>query len=68
MWIQTLVSVSVVFNLPHHNVLLTSVATVQEFTDEEVRQATQNLYNLIGKGGFGMVYKGTLNHLTYPWL
>ncbi len=33
MWIQTLVSVSVVFTLPHHNVLLTCVATVREFTD-----------------------------------
>ena len=32
---------------------------VREFTNAEVQAATSSLANVVGKGGFGKVYKGT---------
>ena len=36
---------------------------MREFTNAEVQAATSSLANVVGKGGFGKVYKGTYQGL-----
>ena len=40
------------------------VGCVREFTAEEVKVATDDFTNEIGRGGFGTVFRGTLKHLA----
>ena len=45
--------------------LLSSLYTgLREFSRAEVESATAGFSELIGKGGFGSVYKGMYQHLT----
>ena len=43
--------------------MLTSTGGVREFTKAEVELATGGFRDLVGKGGFGRVYRGTFHHL-----
>ena len=39
------------------------IACVREFSSEEVKTATGDLSDSVGKGGFGTVYRGTFHHI-----
>ena len=36
---------------------------IREFTPDEVKAATEEFSDKVGKGGFGTVYRGTFKHL-----
>ena len=38
-------------------------STVREFQEDEVDLATRSYSDVVGKGSFGCVYKGSLNHI-----
>ena len=43
--------------------LYSVLGTLREFTEEEVGVATQSFTRLVGKGSFGSVYKGEIQHI-----
>lgn len=49
-----------VFSLPSTDDVVLKSITIQTFTLEYIESATQKYKTLIGEGGFGSVYRGTL--------
>lgn len=51
----------VIFSLPSKDDFLIKSVSIQTFTLEDIEVATERYKTLIGEGGFGSVYRGTLN-------
>nr|AQY54375.1 SYMRKa [Glycine max] len=56
-----LMETNVIFSLPSKDDLLIKSVSIQTFTLEDIEVATERYKTLIGEGGFGSVYRGTLN-------
>ncbi|KAI8534579.1 hypothetical protein RHMOL_Rhmol10G0101500 [Rhododendron molle] len=51
---------NLIFSLPSIDDLFVKSISIENFTLESIKAATQNYKTLIGEGGFGAVYRGTL--------
>ncbi|KAL9328525.1 hypothetical protein ACSQ67_003528 [Phaseolus vulgaris] len=56
-----LMETNVIFSLPSKDDFLIKSVSIQTFTLEDIEVATERYKTLIGEGGFGSVYRGTLN-------
>lgn len=56
-----LMETNVIFSLPSKDDFLIKSIAIQPFTLEDIEMATEKYKTLIGEGGFGSVYRGTLN-------
>ncbi|CAJ1931217.1 unnamed protein product [Sphenostylis stenocarpa] len=56
-----LMETNVIFSLPSKDDFLIKSVSIQTFTLEDIEVATESYKTLIGEGGFGSVYRGTLN-------
>ncbi|XP_047164377.1 nodulation receptor kinase-like [Vigna umbellata] len=56
-----LMETNVIFSLPSKDDFLIKSVSIQTFTLEDIEVATERYKTLIGEGGFGSVYQGTLN-------
>ncbi|RDY02510.1 Nodulation receptor kinase [Mucuna pruriens] len=56
-----LMETNVIFSLPSKDDFLIKSVAIQPFTLEDIEMATGKYKTLIGEGGFGSVYRGTLN-------
>ncbi|PSS30632.1 Nodulation receptor kinase [Actinidia chinensis var. chinensis] len=51
---------NVIFSIPSMDDIILKSISIENFTLEYIEAATQNYKTLIGEGGFGSVYRGTL--------
>jgi len=51
----------IIFSLPSKDDFFIKSVSVKPFTLEYIEQATEQYKTLIGEGGFGSVYRGTLD-------
>ncbi|XP_020217867.1 nodulation receptor kinase [Cajanus cajan] len=56
-----LMETNMIFSLPSKDDFLIKSFAIQTFTLEDIEMATEKYKTLIGEGGFGSVYQGTLN-------
>lgn len=49
-----------VYSIPSTENIVTNPISIQSFTLKDIEVATENYKTLIGEGGFGSVYRGTL--------
>lgn len=57
---QTAENGGLIFSIPIVEEFVVMSITIQTFTLANIEAATQNYKTLIGEGGFGSVYRGTL--------